>query len=94
MEPIARLRIPLVVEMTSELEMNDLDKRLSELERRHRTTREWLLGLVSIVVAIATVVLLNVERGALWASESVVVRLFELIVVYAVIKRVTRWAMR
>lgn len=65
----------------------DLEKRLSDLERGHARTREWLLGLVSIVVAMSVVFLLNPERAPIWLPA------LELLAAYFVIRRVTRWAL-
>jgi hypothetical protein len=66
-------------------ENSDLDKRLSDLERRHNTTREWLIGFVSLGVAASIVILLN-ERPTIWATV-------EIVVAYFVMRYVTRWAM-
>jgi hypothetical protein len=74
-------------------ENSDLDRRLSDLERRHNKTREWLIDFISIVVAMSTVILLNVDRTTTWTSEFVVISVLELVVAYFVTRRVTRWAM-
>ncbi len=68
-------------------ESSNLEKRLSDLERRHDKTREWLIGFVSIAVAASVVVLLNTERASIWA------RTLELVVAYFVIRYVTRWVL-
>jgi hypothetical protein len=74
-------------------ENSDLDKRLSDLERRHNKTREWLIDFISIVVAMSMVILLNVDRATIWTSELVVISVLELVAAYLVIRRVTRWVM-
>jgi hypothetical protein len=68
-------------------ENSDLEKRLADLERSHGKTREWLIGFVSIAVAMAVVVLLNWERAPGWEAA------LELVVGYFVIRYVTRWAL-
>jgi len=68
-------------------ENSNLEKRLSNLERRHDKTREWLIGFVSIAVAASVVVLLNSEHTAIWALT------LELVVAYFVIRYVTRWVL-
>lgn len=74
-------------------ENSELERRLSDLERRHHKTREWLIDFVSVVVAMAMVIVLNVERATIWASELVVVWTLEFVVAYFVVRRVTRWVM-
>jgi hypothetical protein len=74
-------------------ENSDLDKRLSGLERRHNTTRRWLIDFIAIVVAMSMVVLLNADRATIWTPGFVVISVLELAVAYFVIRRVTRWAM-
>jgi membrane protein YdbS with pleckstrin-like domain len=75
-------------------ENSNLEKRLSDLERRHNKTREWLIDFISIVVAMSMVILLNVDRApTIWTPEFVVMSVLELVVAYFVIRRVTRWAM-
>ena len=68
-------------------ENSDLEKRLSDLERRHDKTRAWLIGFVSIAVALSVVVLLNPDRPPGW------VHALELVVAYFVIRFVTRWVL-
>jgi hypothetical protein len=68
-------------------ENSQLEKRLSDLERSHNKTREWLIGFVSLAVAASVVILLNPERAPSW------VHALEFVVAYFVIRRVTRWVM-
>ena len=66
-------------------ESSDLERRLDDLERRHKRTREWLIGFVSIAVAASLVILLNPERAPDWTHA------LALVVAYFVVRHVTRW---
>jgi hypothetical protein len=66
-----------------EKRLGDCEKRLGDLERRHNQTRELLVDVLSITVAGSAVFYLNPER--------VITRIIDVVVAYAVMRRLARW---
>jgi hypothetical protein len=67
-------------------ENSDLEKRVSDLERRHDKTREAFVDVISMAAAGLAVSYLKIE--------GVVTLIIDFVIAYAVMKRLTRWLLK